>query len=127
MVLPTQAHIDAPKITREEYISQWKDEAIYQMVLHKIPASITLAQGILESGDGNSRLATEANNHFGIKCHTDWTGPKIFEDDDAKSECFRKYDDARSSYEDHRIFLQRKRYASLFELKPDDYSAWAKG
>lgn len=127
MVLPTQAHIDAPKITREEYISQWKDEAIYQMVLHKIPASITLAQGILESGDGNSRLATEANNHFGIKCHTDWTGPKIFEDDDAKSECFRKYDDARSSYEDHSIFLQRKRYESLFELKTDDYVGWAKG
>jgi LysM repeat protein len=118
---------DAPHITREEYIESWKDEAIYQMALHKIPASITLAQGILESGDGNSRLATEANNHFGIKCHTDWNGAKIFEDDDAKSECFRKYDDARASYEDHSLFLQRKRYESLFDLDTDDYKAWAKG
>lgn len=125
--ISASAHTDAPKTTREAYIDLWKDEAIYQMVLHKIPASITLAQGILESGDGNSRLATEANNHFGIKCHTDWTGPKIFEDDDAKSECFRKYDDARSSYEDHSIFLQRKRYESLFDLKTDDYKGWAKG
>jgi LysM repeat protein len=121
------AHTDGPKITRDQYILEWKDEAIYQMALHKIPASITLAQGILESGDGNSRLATEANNHFGIKCHSDWTGPKIFEDDDAKSECFRKYDDARSSYEDHSVFLQRKRYESLFEYKTDDYKAWARG
>ena len=123
----TLAHTDGPKITRDQYILEWKDEAIYQMALHKIPASITLAQGILESGDGNSRLATEANNHFGIKCHSDWTGPKIFEDDDAKSECFRKYDDARSSYEDHSVFLQRKRYESLFEHKTDDYKAWARG
>lgn len=118
---------DGPKTTREEYINQWKDEAIYQMVMHKIPASITLAQGILESGDGNSRLATEANNHFGIKCHTDWKGAKIYEDDDAKSECFRKYEDAKSSYEDHSIFLQRQRYESLFKLKTDDYKGWAKG
>jgi LysM repeat protein len=117
----------ADKSPREQYIHDWKDEAVYQMVMHRIPASITLAQGILESGDGKSRLATEANNHFGIKCHTDWTGPKIFEDDDAKSECFRKYNDAKASYEDHSLFLQRNRYASLFDLKTDDYKAWASG
>jgi len=104
----------------------WKDEAIYQMALHKIPASITLAQGILESGDGNSRLAREGNNHFGIKCH-EWQGKVIIEDDETKSECFRKYDNARDSYEDHSAFLQRKRYESLFALETDDYKGWAKG
>ena len=115
-------------ISRNDYISAWKDEAIYQMVVHKIPASITLAQGILESGDGNSRLAREGNNHFGIKCHTDWTGDKIYEDDDAKGECFRKYKNAHESYEDHSLFLtQRKRYESLFNLETDDYKGWAKG
>lgn len=119
---------DVKAISRDEYINSWKDEAIYQMVIHKIPASITLAQGILESGDGNSRLAREGNNHFGIKCHTDWTGDKIFEDDDAKGECFRKYKNAHESYEDHSLFLtQRKRYESLFNLEADDYKGWAKG
>lgn len=105
----------------------WKDEAIYQMVMHKIPASITLAQGILESGDGNSRLAREGNNHFGIKCHNDWTGDRIYEDDETKGECFRQYDNARDSYEDHSAFLQRKRYESLFKLDYGDYKGWAKG
>jgi len=115
-------------ISRNEYISAWTDEAIYQMVIHKIPASITLAQGILESGDGNSRLAKEGNNHFGIKCHNDWTGAKIFEDDDAKGECFRKYKNAHESYEDHSLFLtQRKRYEALFNLETEDFKGWAKG
>ncbi len=114
-------------VSREEYIHLWKDEAIYQMVVHKIPASITLAQGILESGDGNSRLAKEGNNHFGIKCHNDWTGKRIFEDDETRGECFRQYETAHESYEDHSIFLQRKRYESLFQLEPDDYKGWAKG
>ncbi len=92
-----------------------------------IPASITLAQGCLESGDGNGRLATKANNHFGIKCH-DWNGPSIRQDDDAKNECFRKYKSAEASYKDHSDFLTTKsRYAELFELKPDDYKGWAKG
>jgi LysM repeat protein len=115
------------KITRQDYISMWRDEAIYQMVVHKIPASITMAQGILESGDGNSRLAREGNNHFGIKCHQDWTGERIYEDDETKGECFRSYDNARDSYEDHSVFLQRKRYETLFTLNQDDYKGWAKG
>ncbi|MBX7050759.1 MAG: glucosaminidase domain-containing protein [Flavobacteriales bacterium] len=114
-------------ISRNEYINLWKDEAIYQMVMHKIPASITLAQGILESGDGNSRLAREGNNHFGIKCHNDWTGERIYEDDETKGECFRQYENARDSYEDHSAFLQRKRYETLFQLDADDYKGWAKG
>ncbi len=112
---------------RATYIATWKDEAILQMAEHRIPASITLAQGILESGDGQSRLAKEGNNHFGIKCHNDWQGKRIYEDDDAKGECFRKYATAHESYEDHSLFLKRKRYERLFELEPDDYKAWAKG
>ncbi len=115
------------KNTRAEYIEMWKDEAIYQMVTHKIPASITLAQGILESGDGNSTLATTANNHFGIKCHSDWKGKRVYHDDDKKGECFRHYKDARSSFEDHSDFLLKKRYESLFTLKITDYKGWAKG
>ena len=115
------------KTSRQQYIDTWKNEAIYQMVVHKIPASITLAQGILESGDGNSRLAKEGNNHFGIKCHNDWKGKTIHEDDETAGECFRRYNDARDSYEDHSAFLQRKRYESLFKLDTDDYKGWAKG
>lgn len=112
---------------RIEYITTWKDEAILQMAEHKIPASITLAQGILESGDGMSRLAKEGNNHFGIKCHNDWQGGKMYHDDDAKGECFRKYRTAHESYEDHSIFLKKKRYEPLFKLDADDYKGWAKG
>lgn len=115
------------KITRNQYIETWREVAVYQMAAHKIPASITLAQGILESADGNSELARTANNHFGIKCHSDWNGDKVFYDDDAKNECFRKYDHARDSYEDHSVFLKRKRYESLFALDTDDYAEWAKG
>ncbi|MFM9984169.1 MAG: glucosaminidase domain-containing protein [Flavobacteriales bacterium] len=115
------------KTSRQQYIDNWKNEAIYQMVVHKVPASITLAQGILESGDGNSRLAKEGNNHFGIKCHADWKGKTIHEDDETRGECFRRYDEARDSYEDHSAFLQRKRYESLFKLDTDDYKGWAKG
>jgi LysM repeat protein len=115
------------QITKDDYINQWKDVAMLQMQRHKIPASITLAQGILESGFGNSRLATQANNHFGIKCHN-WTGEKIYHDDDEKQECFRKYADARQSFEDHSLFLTtRPRYAFLFDLPSTDYKAWAKG
>ena len=98
-----------------------------EMRQHDIPASITLAQGILESGSGKGTLAANANNHFGIKCH-DWNGPKIYHDDDKKQECFRKYSSPEFSFRDHSIFLiSRDRYASLFKLKKDDYKSWAKG
>lgn len=110
------------------YIDAYKEIAIREMIEYKIPASITLAQGILESGAGQSELAKESNNHFGIKCHNDWKGDKVYYDDDAKDECFRKYDHVEDSYEDHSIFLSSKpRYAFLFELDADDYKAWAKG
>jgi LysM repeat protein len=105
----------------------WKEEAVYQMATHRIPASITLAQGILESRDGNSRLAKEGNNHFGIKCHSDWDGKRIYEDDDQRNECFRQYRNARESFDDHSDFLKKARYAQLFELEMTDYKGWARG
>ncbi len=111
----------------ERYIEQWGDEAVYQMALYGIPASITLAQGILESGNGNSQLAMKSNNHFGIKCHGQWTGEKVYHDDDAKNECFRAYQNAAESFQDHSEFLKKPRYESLFVLKPTDYKGWAKG
>jgi LysM repeat protein len=96
--------------------------------MYGIPASITLAQGMLESGNGNSDLAVYANNHFGIKCHVGWNGPTYIKDDDAKDECFRKYPSVLDSYTDHSKFLKnRPRYASLFELKHNDYKGWAEG
>ena len=111
----------------QQYINFFKSEAIHEMKLYGIPASITLAQGILESGSGKGRLAKEANNHFGIKCHN-WTGPRIYHDDDRKQECFRKYKDPNQSYRDHSLFLvDRKRYADLFKYKATNYKAWAKG
>ncbi len=113
--------------TAEEYITQWKEVAVKKMKEHGIPASITLAQGLLESGNGNSVLARESNNHFGIKCTPDWTGGRSYHDDDRKDDCFRKYRDAAESYEDHAKFLQKPRYASLFQLKSTDYKGWAHG
>ena len=111
----------------EQYIQLYGPIAQNEMRLYGIPASITLAQGILESGSGKGRLSVEANNHFGIKCH-EWTGAKIYHDDDASQECFRKYNDARYSFRDHSLFLkERKRYYKLFELKEDDYKGWARG
>ena len=116
------------KYTTRQYIDQWKATAVDQMLKHRIPASITLAQGILESANGNSRLAREAKNHFGIKCHTAWTGDTFIQDDDKKDECFRSYRSAHESYNDHSIFLTgRKRYARLFNLRLQDYKGWAKG
>jgi len=115
------------KITTVQYIEQWNTTALEQMHEHLIPASITLAQGILESGSGNSRLAKQANNHFGIKCHKSWTGDTFIQDDDKKDECFRSYYSANESYNDHSLFLKRSRYAGLFELRLDDYKGWAKG
>lgn len=110
-----------------DYISRYKDIAMTEMVKNKIPASITLAQGILESGNGNSILATKGNNHFGIKCHSDWKGRTMRMDDDAPNECFRVYDDAEESFRDHSEFLKRDRYKALFDLKINDYQGWAKG
>lgn len=116
------------KTTTEQYIQQYKDVAIAEMKRSRIPASITLAQGILESGNGNSRLATEANNHFGIKCKKEWTGRTLYEDDDAPQECFRAYPTAEDSYRDHSDFLMKSsRYAFLFDLAPTDYKGWAEG
>ena len=115
------------QITRDEYISFYRDISVTEMKRTGIPASITLAQGVLESGSGNSRLAREANNHFGIKCH-DWTGPSVRHDDDAPGECFRKYKSAEESYRDHSDFLMtRARYAFLFDYKSNDYKNWAHG
>lgn len=113
-------------VSTEDYINMYSAIAQEEMKLYGIPASITLAQGILESSSGKGRLAVEANNHFGIKCH-DWTGAKIYHDDDAAQECFRKYNDPKYSYRDHSLFLtKRKRYSKLFTLGKTDYVAWAK-
>jgi hypothetical protein len=110
------------------YIERFKYIAIQEMKQYGIPASITLAQGILESNAGRSDLAVKANNHFGIKCHKEWAGPTIYQDDDKLNECFRKYSDPVDSYRDHSLFLtSRERYKGLFSLKPDDYKAWAEG
>jgi LysM repeat protein len=112
----------------ENYIEQYRNVAVKNMQECGIPASITLAQGIIESGAGKSPLAVEANNHFGIKCHTGWAGGTYTYDDDLKNECFRKYDSAMQSFTDHSLFLKnRPRYAVLFTYDPKDYKAWAKG
>lgn len=110
------------------YVLQYKDIAMSNMKTYGIPASIILAQGILESGAGRGRLAENANNHFGIKCHADWLGDSVNHDDDSSQECFRKYNKASESFKDHALFLtSRGRYSALFELDKDDYKAWAKG
>ncbi len=110
------------------YIDEYNDIAILEMIAYKIPASITLAQGILESNSGRSRLSVKGNNHFGIKCHSSWTGKRMYHDDDARQECFRKYEHPLTSFRDHSLFLfDRKRYAGLFELRKKDYKGWSKG
>ena len=110
-----------------EYIDTYKEIAIRHQQEYGIPASITLAQGLLESRAGRSRLATQGNNHFGIKCHKNlWDGDVIYADDDRRHECFRKYGSAEESFEDHARFLKKKRYAPLFKLKVTDYKKWAK-
>ena len=112
----------------ESYISKYSSAAIAEMEIYGIPASITLAQGILESGNGESRLAVDGKNHFGIKCHSNWNGKTIIEDDDEKGECFRKYSKVSESYRDHSLFLtERGRYSFLFEYNKTDYKKWAKG
>ena len=111
----------------QQYIDRYKEIAIEQMKKYKIPASITLAQGVFESGAGKSDLARCGNNHFGIKCHG-WTGRTVYYDDDARNECFRAYSNARESYEDHSRFLVTgQRYQSLFKLSIRDYKGWAHG
>lgn len=111
-----------------EYIKSFKETAKTNMKEYGIPASIILAQGILESGSGNGTLSIKANNHFGIKCHSEWEGDRVYHDDDEKGECFRKYSQASESYRDHALFLTtRKRYNFLFELDQSDYKAWANG
>lgn len=120
---PTRTYASAT----EQYIDTYKEIAQEEMRLYNIPASITIAQGILESGSGKGRLSVEANNHFGIKCHN-WSGAKIYHDDDKAQECFRKYNNAKYSFRDHSLFLSgRKRYEGLFKLKQTNYKGWAKG
>jgi LysM repeat protein len=112
----------------ENYIRQYGNLAAAQQKKYRIPASITLAQGILESGGGQSELARKSNNHFGIKCHADWKGEKVYYDDDRRDDCFRKYKNVEDSYEDHALFLTGSaRYAGLFKLNIKDYRGWAKG
>lgn len=129
-VLIWNVNIFSQNISNEalDYIEKYKDVAMREMQEYKIPASITLAQGLLESGNGNSELAKKSNNHFGIKCHNNWNGKRTYHDDDEKGECFRVYDSPEDSYRDHSIFLSNgKRYAFLFDLKITDYKGWAKG
>lgn len=115
-------------ISESQYISKYSELAVKEMKRAGIPASITLAQGMLESGNGNSTLARKSNNHFGIKCHNDWNGKRVYHDDDRKGECFRQYKTVYESYIDHSDFLKDKnRYAFLFQLKTTDYKGWARG
>ena len=127
LLIFAQGQAGSKDFTREEYISKYMSWAVEEMIRSGIPASITLAQGMLESNNGNSTLAVQGNNHFGIKCH-DWKGKKIHHDDDKRHECFRKYKSARESYTDHTNFLMNSpRYSLLFELDHTDYKGWAKG
>lgn len=126
ILLSSFFNINAQSSVYLEYIDKYKSIAIEHQKKYGIPASITLAQGLLESNAGNSRLASKANNHFGIKCGNDWRGRKIRHNDDKKRECFRRYKRAKDSYEDHAKFLMRKRYAPLFKLDITDYKGWAR-
>ena len=124
----TKKTVSTITATTQEYIEKFAPIAVREMHKYKIPASITLAQGILESGSGRSPLAIRSNNHFGIKCHKGWKGKSVTHDDDEIGECFRKYQHPETSYEDHSQFLvSRKRYAGLFRLNPTDYKGWAYG
>lgn len=127
-ILVATSKVKATTEDVKKYIADFKETAKSNMKIHGVPASITMAQGILESGAGFGQLAKEANNHFGIKCHTGWMGESIKYDDDAAQECFRKYKDPAESYKDHSAFLSsRKRYENLFKLDKGDYEAWANG
>lgn len=125
MILPVAAQV---RTTREEYIDRYKSIAVAQMERYGIPASITLAQGILESDCGNSLLSMRSNNHFGIKCKRNWSGKRVYHDDDEKGECFRAYPSVEASYHDHAEFLDSQpRYDSLFAYASTDYRSWARG
>ncbi len=127
LCLKTFAQQKDSRMSREDYIEKFKIEAVKDMLKTGVPASITLAQALLESENGNSPLAVNANNHFGIKCH-DWKGERYYHDDDKRHECFRKYDSVLESYDDHSEFLRtRERYAFLFTLSRTDYKGWAQG
>jgi hypothetical protein len=127
-VLHAQSEKKTKNMAYEAYIEKYKTLAIKQQKTYKIPASITLAQGLLESAAGSSRLARQGNNHFGIKCKEEWRGGRIYHDDDEKNECFRTYNSVEDSYLDHSIFLaKRKYYISLFNLDIHDYKGWAHG
>lgn len=124
----TGRFVKFPVASIQDYIATFAEIAQYEMKAYGIPASITLAQGILESGFGKGELTLKTNNHFGIKCHTGWEGPYALHDDDAKGECFRKYNHPMYSFRDHSIFLtSRSRYEGLFRLRQDDYKGWAYG
>lgn len=128
VLVPVSSIVAQEKLSREAYINKFKDLAIEEMSRTGIPASITMAQAILESNNGNSTLAVKAKNHFGIKCHSTWNGKSIRHDDDKRNECFRKYEDDIDSYKDHSDFLiNGSRYDFLFEYKTNDYTSWAKG
>ena len=125
LVSAVAAFSDTPQ---QSYIEKYSSLAVEEMYRTGVPASITLAQGLLESGNGQSRLAVKGNNHFGIKCHNTWTGAKVYHDDDRKGECFRKYDSPEESFRDHSDFLRyRDRYKFLFDLELTDYRSWAYG
>jgi len=126
-IIPTPKNASYSEIVAI-YIENYSQIAQEEMVQYGIPASITLAQGILESGAGRAELSRKSNNHFGIKCHNGWTGDRVYYDDDELQECFRKYKDPKYSFRDHSLFLtQRRRYERLFLYKKDDYKSWAKG
>jgi flagellum-specific peptidoglycan hydrolase FlgJ len=116
-----------PTYNATQYIQRFKAIAVQEMNAYGIPASITLAQGLVESSNGNGELARVANNHFGIKCTSDWKGKSYYKDDDQVNDCFRVYDNPEDSFRDHSTFLKRKRYAPLFELDKNDYEGWANG
>jgi LysM repeat protein len=127
-IMSLSAFIAAGNTPQNKYIEQYASLAVEEMYRSGIPASITLAQGLLESRYGQSELAVKGNNHFGIKCHNNWSGKKMYHDDDLKGECFRKYPSPEHSYRDHSDFLRyRERYAFLFDLEITDYKSWAYG
>lgn len=126
-VLTAPMHGQSVNALYADYIRQYSSLAREQQKEHGIPASITLAQGLLESRAGLSTLASQCNNHFGIKCHSTWTGETMLRDDDAPDECFRVYASAAESFRDHSLFLHGRRYSRLFDLDPSDYAAWAHG
>lgn len=126
-ITPLVAQIPQRNAVYEAYVRKHHKEAIRQMNRHSIPASITMAQGLVETGAGKSSLAMDFNNHFGIKCHNTWQGKRTYKTDDAPNECFRHYDSWQESYEDHSLFLKNKRYLKLYTLPSGDYRAWARG